>query len=70
MAAAGKRRNLTLNNFQKIANDFDIKDWRVIVDKTKEVLGNWQEIAEKYGVPEKLIKNIRERIAENKNRTS
>jgi serine/threonine-protein kinase HipA len=69
MAAAGKRRNLSLNDFQKIADDFDIKDWRVIVDKIKEALGNWQEISEKYGVPEKSIKNIRERVTESINRT-
>lgn len=68
MAASGKRRNLELGDFEKIASDFDIKDWRKIVDITKEALGHWQKIAEKYKVPEKQIKIINERITENLNR--
>ena len=70
MSAAGKRRNLTLKDFENIADNFDIKNWGNIVEKTKEALGSWQEIAGMYEVPKKYIKNIQERIVENKNRAS
>jgi serine/threonine-protein kinase HipA len=68
MAAVGKRRNLELSDFGKIAENFDISDWRKIVLNTKEALGLWREIAKKNKVPDKQIKIIYERISENLNR--
>lgn len=68
MAAAGKRRNLKLSDFEDIADNFDIREWRKIVHNTKEALGHWRDIAKKYKVPEKQIKIIYERISENLNR--
>ena len=67
MAANSKRRNLTLKDFEKIADNFDIVDWEKIVKKTKKAFENWQEIAGMCGVPKKYIINIQERITENKN---
>ncbi|MEA1911836.1 MAG: type II toxin-antitoxin system HipA family toxin, partial [Spirochaetota bacterium] len=69
MAALGKRRNLTMKNYEKIADNFDIDDWENIITKTKEALHYWLDIAKINGVPEKYIKNIQERIKENINHT-
>ncbi len=68
MAAAGKRRNLKLSEFEEIAGDFDIREWRTIVNKVKEALGYWRGIANQHKVPKRQIDIIHERISGNLNR--
>ena len=45
MAAAGKRRNLELRDFEEIADNFDIREWRKIIDEIKAALECWRSIA-------------------------
>lgn len=64
MAINGLRRNVTLKDFEKIAKNFEIKEWKSIVAKTCEVLKTWPSIADKYSVPQKYRDAINERIRE------
>lgn len=64
MAINGLRRNATLKDFEKMASNFEIKDWKDIIVRTCEVLKTWPSIAEKYCVPQKYKDSIYERIRE------
>lgn len=64
-ALNGKRRNAETKDFAVLANDFDIKEWKMIIKKVINALGMWKSISKKHGVPEKHISIIDERIREN-----
>jgi serine/threonine-protein kinase HipA len=68
MAINGKRRNATKIDFEKVASDFDVADWKHIVKQIIENLEKWPILASKYGVPEKNRTIVWSRIKENVNR--
>jgi len=70
MAINGKRMNPTMDDFEQVAESFDIKDWKQIIEKIAKTLSEWPWYAEKAGVSDKFIKSIRERIKEQCGRVS
>ena len=65
MAIRGLRRNAAIKDFEKIAEDFDVKTWREIVDKVCNSLKEWPLLAAQNKMPQKYLDDIRERILEN-----
>jgi len=70
MGINGKRQNATIDDFEKIASDFDISEWRKIVSTISDSLLEWPIYAEKHLIPQKLSKAIFERIREACNRVN
>lgn len=68
MSANGKRRNLNISDFEKIANAFNVSNWKKILEAVSKALSYWEDLAQRSAVPEKYIKNIQERMKENLNR--
>lgn len=64
-ALNGKRRNAMLEDLREIAADFDIDEWRVILDRTIDSLNRWPSFARHAGVPDRLSRTIGQRINEN-----
>ncbi|MDD5672777.1 MAG: type II toxin-antitoxin system HipA family toxin [Chitinivibrionales bacterium] len=65
MSINGIRQNATVKDFEKIAGNFNVKDWKKIVVKIIDTLKNWPSIAQKNGVPEKYKDIVNHRIKEN-----
>jgi serine/threonine-protein kinase HipA len=63
-----KHRNAELKDFKKIANDFDIEHWQAIVEKAVDAFEKWPSVATEWGVPEKFIQMIHEKLKENRKR--
>ena len=68
MAMNGLRRNATLKNLKRIAEDFDILPWKEIIKKICQSLNDWPILAIKNGVPKRYLDVIQERIKENTRR--
>ena len=65
MAINGLRRNATSDDFRRIADDFDIREWKSIVAQTVEALNTWKSLAAEFGVTDRYVRMIQERIKEN-----
>ncbi|MFH0920191.1 MAG: type II toxin-antitoxin system HipA family toxin [Fibrobacterota bacterium] len=68
MAINGKRRNALQADFQRVAEDFDVKEWRDIIRQAVDSLREWPALAKKYGVPVKLAAAVWNRIKEHTGR--
>jgi len=68
MAINGKRRNAILSDFKHVAEDFDVREWKKIVEQTAHSLRKWPSLAEKSGIPAKQATAIWNRIREHTDR--
>jgi serine/threonine-protein kinase HipA len=68
MSINGIRQNATVKDFEKMAENFNVKEWKSIVVKTCECFKEWNKIALKTGIPDKYVEIVRQRIYENVNR--
>jgi serine/threonine-protein kinase HipA len=68
MAMNGVRHNARVKDFEKMAENFNVKEWKGIIAKTCACLKEWKTIARSNGVPEKFRAIVNHRIMENINR--
>lgn len=68
MRLGDKFRNAGINDFKRLADDFDIPKWESIVEKTLSGFEKWPSLAKENGIPEKYIKMINLKIQENTRR--
>jgi serine/threonine-protein kinase HipA len=65
MSLNGIRNNAMVKDFEKMAMNFNVKTWKDIVSQTCEKLREFPSLAQKFGVPEKNIDIVNNRIKEN-----
>jgi serine/threonine-protein kinase HipA len=60
-----KFRNAELHDFKRLARDFDITQWKDIVEKILSAFAKWDSLAEESGINEKYAYMIGSRIKAN-----
>jgi serine/threonine-protein kinase HipA len=65
MSINGIRKNATVRDFEKMAENFNVIEWKDIVKKTCSCLMEWDAIAGKSGVSVKHKNIVSQRIQEN-----
>jgi serine/threonine-protein kinase HipA len=65
MSLNGIRNNATVKDFEKMAENFNVKTWKDIVFQTCEILKEFSSLAKKFGVPVKKIDIVKDKIKEN-----
>jgi serine/threonine-protein kinase HipA len=68
MSINGVRKNARLSDFGKMAENFNVNDWKTIVKETCDCLKEWETLAAKTGLPQKNRTIVNQRIQENVNR--
>jgi serine/threonine-protein kinase HipA len=68
MAMNGIRQNAKTKDFEKMAQNFNIREWKSIVQKTCACFKEWNAMARKAGVPEKYRDIVNQRTRENMSR--
>lgn len=65
MSINGIRQNATVKDFEKMAANFNVKDWKNIIGKSCDCLKKWKSIAAKTGIADKHKNIVYQRIKEN-----
>lgn len=68
MSIQGIRKNARVSDFGKMAENFNVKEWKTVVSTTCDCLKEWDAIAGTAGVPQKNRSMVNQRIRENVNR--
>ena len=65
MSLNGIRHNATLKDFEKMAKNFNVKEWKEIVGKTCDCLKSFPSMAHECGIDKKHTDIVDNRIKEN-----
>ena len=65
MSINGIRHNARIKDFEMIAGNFNIKEWKTIVGRTIDTFKKWTSLAKNNSVPAKYMAIVNHRIKEN-----
>ncbi len=65
MSLNGKTHSHTRDDFRKLSQEFNIKNWSIIIDEVKEALSSWNSLATQYGISKERISSLQGYIDEN-----
>jgi len=65
MRLGDKPRGVEAEDFKKLADDFDISNWKEIVYKTLAAFEKWPLISNDCGISAKYVKTIGHKLKEN-----
>lgn len=58
MSINGKRDEFLMSDFQKIANNFDIKNWKPIIERVTDSVSKFKNLCKEVKIPTKQIENM------------